>query len=278
MKKFWALLIIWPLLAGCGISFYYNKLDWFANWYLDDFVELTDSQQSLFENQFERWHQWHRNTQLPLYYQQLQQVKQDLQQGITASQILAHTHQARAHWITLLKHISPEASRQLLNLSVEQKQELVSNLSEEIEEKIEKYDDKSEQERIEDNEKRNIKSFKKWFGRLTDEQEQQIKALLKKYQSSRVMWLSYRQNYVNQFETLLFNHQDPAQLAKLVNLLGYPDQMRSAELQKVISSNQQIYAQFLAKFIAQAGEAQKQHLYDEIDEYLQELASLIEAD
>lgn len=276
MKKIYWLLVIWPLLTGCGISFYYNKLDWFADWYLDDFVELTDSQERVFEKDFERWHQWHRKTQLPLYYEQLEQLKLDIKQGINSQQILAHTHQARSHWLNLLEHIAPDVTRQLLTLSAEQKQELLDNLADELKEKTNKFSEKSLKERIEDTEQRNIKTFKKWFGRLTDAQEQQIKTQLTKYQSSRVMWLSYRQNYLTQFEALLFNNQAQNQFEKLEDLLGYPDQMRSAELRQIISLNQTLYAQFLSQFIAQASDTQKLHLYDEIDEYLQELQELIE--
>lgn len=276
MKKIYWLLVIWPLLTGCGISFYYNKLDWFADWYLDDFVELTDSQERAFEKDFERWHQWHRKTQLPLYHEQLKQLKLDIKQGINSQQILAHTHQARSHWLNLLEHIAPDVTRQLLTLSAEQKQELLNNLADELKEKTNKFSEKSLKERIEDTEQRNIKTFKKWFGRLTDAQEQQIKTQLTKYQSSRVMWLSYRQNYLTQFEALLFNNQAQNQFEKLEDLLGYPDQMRSAELRRIIGLNQTLYAQFLSQFIAQASDTQKQHLYDEIDEYLQELQELIE--
>lgn len=276
MKKIFWLLVLWPLLTGCGISFYYNKLDWFANWYLDDFVELTDSQDKLFEKHFNSWHQWHRKTQLPLYYDQLKQLKLDIKQGINSQQILAHTHQARSHWLNLLEHIAPDVTRQLLTLSAEQKQELLDNIADELEEKANKFAEKSLKEQVDDTENRNIKTFKKWFGRLTDKQEQQIKTQLTKYQSSQTMWSNYRQNYLKQFEALLFNNQALDQFEKLADLLGYPDQMRSPELQQIIGLNQTLYAQFLSQFIAQASDTQKQHLYDEIDEYLQELEELIE--
>ncbi len=276
MKKFIWILLIWPFLSGCGISFYYNKLDWFAKWYLDDFVELNSVQSDIFDAHFERWHQWHRQNQLPLYREQLVRLKQDLKQGITSEQVIVHTQHARDHWLNLLKHLAPDIAHQLLTLNQNQKRELIENLHQKIEERAESWNEKTQKERYQDAKERHIEDFENWFGRLSEQQEKAVIQQLVAYQPNRELWLTYRKAYLQQFESVLFAQQDPAQSAKLSNLLANPESMRSAQLKQSIRINRTLYAEFIVSFINQASAKQKQHLINELDEYLSELNALID--
>ncbi|MCU4675077.1 DUF6279 family lipoprotein [Catenovulum sp. 2E275] len=275
MKRICWLILCWPLLTGCSLSFYYNKLDWFAKWYLDDYVELHSQQAEIFEQHFERWHNWHRQTQLPLYQQLLTEIEADIKQGISAEDVTQHSNAARLHWHNLLAHIAPDVTRQLLTLSAAQKQSLIENLKQNIEEKYQKFADKTDAERREDAQEHHIEDYENWFGRLTDKQIAELKQQLLRYQADRTLWFEYRLAYIKQFESLLFANDDPVQTVKLNNLLAQPEQMRSAALQQTLKYNQALYAEFLPRFIAGCSDKQKQHLLEKIADYKTELAELV---
>ena len=74
-------------LTGCSFTFVYNNLDWWVDWYLDDYVSLNKSQQKAFDERFTQLHDWHRATQLSAYANQLKSLQAQINQGITPEQI-----------------------------------------------------------------------------------------------------------------------------------------------------------------------------------------------
>jgi len=59
MKKLW-LVLGFLVLTGCSSKLAYNNLDWLIYWYMDDYVELNDSQEAIFDIKLEGWIDWHR--------------------------------------------------------------------------------------------------------------------------------------------------------------------------------------------------------------------------
>ena len=78
-------LLLAVLVSGCGFRFVYNHLDWWTNWYLDDYVTLNKQQKQVFDEQFEQLHLWHRKTQLPAYAQQLKRYRYRIRQLLICS-------------------------------------------------------------------------------------------------------------------------------------------------------------------------------------------------
>ena len=49
IKSILICLVLAVLVSGCSFRFIYNHLDWWTNWYLDDYVTLSKQQQTLFD-------------------------------------------------------------------------------------------------------------------------------------------------------------------------------------------------------------------------------------
>ena len=55
MRNLGILLIGLLALTGCSSKFAYNNFDWLVYWYVDDYVELTNEQEDLFDVKIDRW-------------------------------------------------------------------------------------------------------------------------------------------------------------------------------------------------------------------------------
>jgi hypothetical protein len=80
-----AMLIIG--LQGCGaLRLAYNQSPLATYWYLDGYLDFNSSQRPLAKAALEDIHQWHRQTQLPLYIETLEKLQTQMPKDITVAQ------------------------------------------------------------------------------------------------------------------------------------------------------------------------------------------------
>ena len=80
-----ALLVIG--LQGCGaLRLAYNQSPLAAYWYLDDYFDFNASQRPLVKAALDDIHQWHRQTQLPLYIETLEKLQHQMPKDMTVAQ------------------------------------------------------------------------------------------------------------------------------------------------------------------------------------------------
>ncbi len=78
------ILLLAGLISNCGfVQTAYNNAPQALSWWLDDYFDFTQSQQSALNPALNRLHNWHRQNQLPLYIATLK----DLQSSIAKTQI-----------------------------------------------------------------------------------------------------------------------------------------------------------------------------------------------
>lgn len=78
------MLLLTGLMSSCGfVQTAYNKAPQALSWWLDDYFDFTQSQQSALNPALNRLHDWHRQNQLPLYVATLK----DLQSSVSKTQV-----------------------------------------------------------------------------------------------------------------------------------------------------------------------------------------------
>lgn len=217
-------------LTGCSFSFIYNHLDWWANWYLDDYVTLNDEQQIAFDKSFNDLHTWHRTTQLAIYQQQLKQLQRQVNEGISQENLELHFDQVRNHWMTLREYAKPQLISLTEMLSFEQREEFMFALKESNDERLADHDDEPLDEWQADLCKGQQKDIKKWIGKLTREQKSEICKVMKGLQPTFYDWMDYRQRWYQSFLAIM----SPQELSRdfeyqFAELISQPEKFKSQE-------------------------------------------------
>src|SRR5262245_25003259 len=107
--------------GGCsGVKVAYNQADLIAAWVADDFFELTGEQKDVFRERFQRFHAWHRSTQLNEYAATLAQVQQRLNAGFKEADAAWTIESVKTHYRTIIMRGYADAARVLATLSDQQ--------------------------------------------------------------------------------------------------------------------------------------------------------------
>ncbi|MCO7224844.1 DUF6279 family lipoprotein [Pleionea sp. CnH1-48] len=277
--KMYRVLIILLLslgLSGCGISFWYNNLDWIASWYIDDYVELTDEQEGQLELLINSKVRWHRQEQLPQYVSWLRQVYADIENETLPDQWLHHEQQMETFYLSLVHNISSDMIGMLGELNEEQISELEANLIDREKDWIEEYVDLDEQQQIKKRRKQIRKSVKGWIGRLTSSQEKLIDEWSRAVTPTAKFRSEYRQQWRESFIEQLRQPSTEASQAQLKRLIETPRHLRSAEYEKAFEENSDIARDYTFKLLTMLTKKQKRRLLSEIEDYIEVFEELME--
>jgi len=269
-------LLLAVLVSGCSFRFVYNHLDWWTNWYLDDYVTLNEQQQALFDEEFEQLHLWHRASQLPVYAQQLKTLKITLNNQINQQQVTDNLAQFIQHWQNFLIAAEPRLQPLAFNLSTQQKQQLLQALQETNQENIDGIEDLSQlewQEERSDDQKAQLKS---WFGKLTAEQKSQVTLMSKNFQRSFKPRMVYRQRWTHQFAQLLNGELPDHQFKfEFYRLFVNGRSLRDEELNAISTNNNQVFAKIFVYMVSTANDKQRKRINKKIDKVIGDLEYLI---
>lgn len=166
-------------LGGCStIRIAYNQADHLASWTLDDYFDLTSEQKAAFKVRFERFHAWHRATQLPDYVELLEAAHQRVSAGASQadSEWLSSALQTRLE--TMTRHGYKDAAQLLSQLSDEQ----LKTTRKEMDERNRKFAREQGVGASEDEQrrllaKRQLERIEHWTGPLDSAQEAKVRAM-----------------------------------------------------------------------------------------------------
>lgn len=272
-------LLLAVLVSGCSFRFVYNHLDWWTNWYLDDYVSLTDQQQVIFDEKFEQLHLWHRQTQLPLYLQQLKEVKSLINSDINTEQVTDNLKQLLQHWQNFLIAAEPKLQPLAFSLSRSQKQQLLTALKETNQDNIDDYEDLNEDEWFEERSEEQIDQLKSWFGKLTSVQKEQVVKISKKYQRSFMSRMSYRQRWSNEFTQLLNGDLPDHQFKfEFYRLFVNGRSLRDEQLNTISDNNSKVFAQIFVYMMSTANEKQQKRINKKVNKVIGDMEYLIAHD
>ena len=281
MKKLSKYLIVFSLLftaTGCSPSFTYNNLGWLSGFWIDDYVDLNSDQADKFEHIVKTSRDWHRETQLPLYKRDLENLKTMLDKQVDHNELKAHFVQAKQHWQTLINKIEPELIALANSLSYKQRVEFVAALEENINDEYKEHEEKSPEQHKKERLEENLENYKEWFGtKLTAQQKTLIESSSNSRVSTFLMWMQYKQRRLDALKTLFMQKQKPtdfdSQLAVIINnrLAFMSDELISAD-----DKNLDNYVNLLVELKPTLTDKQRRNVRDEFDELIEEVSDLID--
>lgn len=273
----WLLLLVCFLFVGCGTKFAYNNISWFAVSYIEDFVSLSNSQESELEARLDSLQAWHKQTQLPLYIEQLQVLQNINRSELSPAFIVEQSEQIKNHIRTIVNKFSPDIYALSMQLNPKQDSEFLKNFrkkqQEFYEERLSLNDDDSREryrERIEER-------LERWLGSVSKEQQQIIVTWSQEWINTNNSWREY-QNNTYQDLTLLMEKKSDLHISQpiimkllLNNESYYPDGLESQ-----LNKNMQTSAKFLVDIAAVSSDKQWSYFMNELESLESTLITLQE--
>jgi len=278
--KLWGIVLTALLVVtGCSSKLAYNNLDWLVYWYMDDYVELTNRQEEVFDKHLDQWIDWHKSEELDQYLHQLRKLRmQAAGNKLDESTIAWHLNQASEHIDRLRKELAPQLSAMAATLSDEQVIYLFAAIEKENREREEEHQEKVEESREEWEESAVAdiqEEFEERVGELNSEQMQIIRARVPYFASTFDNWMTYRRKMQKEARKLFATrHTNRDFVAELTHLITHPDDYRSEAYLKQRKNNREAYLAMSAELATSMTPAQKKHLLNYLDELIDDVEDL----
>lgn len=236
--------------ACSRVGFFYNRLQWLAPEYIEQYVALNDAQEALLEKALDDQLRWHRTTQLPQYARLLYRMRDDVGQGLSKARLDDHQHSLMAHWDTLLGRLTPPAAALLMSISDEQVSSLQAAVEKRNKTYAEEYADLAEpalREKLADNVKKRIS---RWIGDIDAVQARVIDEWSRQYIPMSRDALNFRRQWQSALFALLDKRklkERPQFSAALGELLLYPEKLRPKIYAEKLARNREIFKALLLR-------------------------------
>ncbi|MEZ9252882.1 DUF6279 family lipoprotein [Vibrio cyclitrophicus] len=273
----WLVVLICFLFAGCGTKFAYNNISWFVVSYIEDFVSLTNSQESELEERLDLLQQWHKETQLPLYVSQLEVIENVDRSELTSAFIVNQSDQIKNHIRSIVNKFSPDIYALSMQLSAKQDNQFLKNFREKQQDSYQErlsLNDEDSRERYRERVKERLE---RWLGSVSKEQKQIIFAWSQEWINTNDSWRKYQNNTYQALSTLTEKKTDlhiaqPIIMKLLLNHEAYyPDGLEST-----LTKTTETSAKFLVDIAATSSDKQWVYFMNELESLKSTLVALQE--
>ena len=183
------------LLSGCTVKFAYNNLDRMVRWQVADYVDLTDEQAALLDEELAEFILWHRTTHLPLYADRAEAMASGLNETVGEDDMQALYEQAMIWSEEVEARGMPMVVALLASLTPEQMEALPEAMEKSNVEFAEDEVDLTLSEAQAEWRNRVSDGLKFFAGRLTREQKRYLAEQSVRYQPEYVLWVEYRRRW-----------------------------------------------------------------------------------
>lgn len=273
----WLVVFVCFLFAGCGMKFAYNNISWFAVSYIEDFVSLSNSQESELEERLDLLQQWHKETQLPLYISQLEVIQSIARSDINSAFIVDQSEQIKHHIRSIVNKLAPDVYGLSMQFTPKQDNEFLKNFREKQQDYYEERLSLNDEDSRERYRSRIEERLERWLGSLSKEQQQIISTWSQEWINTNDSWRQYQNNTYQDLSTLMQKKTDlhitqPIIMNLLLNNEAYyPD-----ELESKLNKNMQTSARFLVEIATVSNDKQWSYFMNELESLKSTLVTLQE--
>ncbi|RPF24216.1 DUF6279 family lipoprotein [Vibrio crassostreae] len=273
----WLMLLVCFLFAGCGTKFAYNNISWFAVSYIEDFVSLSNSQESELEARLDSLQAWHKETQLPLYISQLEAIQSITRPDMNSAFIVDQSEQIKNHIRAIVNEFAPDVYALSMQLSPKQDSEFLKNFREKQQHYYEERLSLNDEDSRERYRNRIEERLERWLGSVSKQQKQIIYIWSQEWINTNASWREY-QNNTYQDLTILMEKKSDLHIAQpiimkllLNNESYYPDGLESQ-----LNKNMQTSAKFLVDIASVSSDKQWSYFMNELESLESTLMTLQE--
>lgn len=268
-------------LNGCSlIKTIYSNAPEAVHWWLDGYFNFTQSQNALLKPALHKLHDWHRQTQLPLYIKLLQQIQNDVsQEKIDADAVCATIDTLQDH----LQTIQLEAMPIIMEIAPTLSEKQLDYFEKKLHKRAQKWQSEWLQETAEDQVSARLEKMIDYSERLYGRLHKPQKALLKQKLANANFKpeLSYKEmlrrnddalRTVSTLKTSKLSHPQRQQLLSQAfqRLRSSPNH----EFQQYADQAKQRSCEIFADLHATTDDKQKQHAIEWLENLMTQFRSL----
>ena len=271
-------------ITSCSTKLAYNNLDWLASWYVDDYVNLTDSQEDEFDTKLDAFLVWHRNIELQNYILQIKAIQADFNKGVTLSDIESYVTSVKTFLDVALTKAEPEVVALAYSLSDQQAGSFLVEFEQQNLDKIERFEQESKEKRSEKRFEKFEEQVTSFVGKLNTQQKKLLdegnNQLLSSFQERikfRRQWAdTIRGAYVIRARSLgdTDKKKKGFELALKQSILE-SNSLRSEKYSNILDHNQRVRVNTLYQIITSLDDKQLKHLNEKINETIEDLEALL---
>lgn len=271
-----ALLLPLLLLAGCGVRFAYQHLDWLVPWYVSDYVTLDAEQRRLLDARLAERLAWHCRSQLGPYAELLRELDARVRADtpLAPGELEDFLLRGEAFWRELMVAITPDASVLLGSLSDAQVDELAAAFAERNADTRKELLGGTPDERLARRTERMEKRLRTWLGRLHADQRARVAVWSASLVPTTEEWLRNRAKWQGELLAALAGRDQPGFEARLGELLVAPASGWPEAYLAQVARNQALTLDLVADVLKLATPAQRDHLSGEIEAWAGQFESL----
>jgi hypothetical protein len=183
------------VLTACssGVRLGYNYADMAVLYSIDGYVGLTPEQEQLVRERTGVLVTWHRSTQLRDYAQLLEETRRKLSGRVTATDVLTFNQAVNARMAALGDRAAPDLAQLALTLTPEQVSRLERKLASDNAKARRELVQFSGKQTLEDRVKKYAERADFWFGSLSREQLDIVRASLAQRPDRAAWWIDERE-------------------------------------------------------------------------------------
>ncbi|WP_215404979.1 DUF6279 family lipoprotein [Vibrio gigantis] len=273
----WLVILVCFLFVGCGTKFAYNNISWFAVSYIEDFVSLSNSQESELEARLDSLQAWHKETQLPLYISQLEAIQSITRPDMNSAFIVDQSEQIKNHIRAIVNKFAPDVYALSMQLTPKQDSEFLKNFREKQQDYYEERLSLNDTDSRERYRNRIEERLERWLGSVSKEQKQIIYTWSQEWVNTNDSWRQYQNNTYQDLTTLMEKKAD-LHIAQpiIMNLLLNNEAYYPDELDSKLNKNMQTSAKFLVDIAATSSDKQWSYFMNELESLKSTLVALQE--
>jgi hypothetical protein len=264
------LVLFLSCLQGCSSKLAYNNADWLANWYIDDYLDLTLDQNQLLSLELESVLEWHRKTQLPKYKKRLLTISSDLNSlPMSEDTWLQHFNGITEFWNIARHEISLRSAKLAPLLNENQVEYLFIKLKEKNQKRLDEVNDQSIAEYREERFEKLEETVEDYLGSLTEKQRQAILDFTQNAKITELQWFNSKVDLQAAMKDAFKQETAETLTQQLFLLMDNPDQFKSESLLSAYEYNRQLLVMMLHKLTASLSAEQVDHFKNEINSLVQ---------
>jgi len=277
----WLLLAAAIALTACstGVRLGYNYADTLVTYSIDGYVGLTQEQEQLVKERAAALVAWHRSTQLRDYVQLIEATRSKLAGPVTATDVLVFNQAVNARLAALGDRAAPDLAQLALTLTPDQITKMERKFASDNLKARRELVQFAGKETVDDRLKKYTERAEFWFGSLSREQVEIVRASLVQRPSNAAWWIDERERRQRELIAIVqrIQAERPSESIATGWVRGYFSQLQSPadpERRRAIEQFRASNAELIAQLINAASPEQKAALSRKLGSFVDDLTAL----